>query len=117
MSASDSILVLIIGVPLSFLGLCFNQMVKKDKPSEEPKRDITKPIEPHLKLEYETLNEEVKRRSEVIIGIAGTVFVIASFVLLGQSATSTNATVKLTTGVTALPVYAFYLYVFSYTSA
>lgn len=116
MSVCDSLLVMVIGLPLSLLGFCFDQMIPRNKPSkEEPKRDINQPIEPHLKLEYETLNEEVRRRSEVIIGIAGTVFVITSFVLLGQSAISTNSTAKMTTAVSAPLVYAFYLYVFSYT--
>jgi hypothetical protein len=118
MSACDSLVVLGIGLPLSLLGFHLNHTIQRSNASkEEPERDINQPIEAHLKLEYETLNEEVRRRSEVVIGIAGTIFVITSFVLLGQSAISTDATIKMNMAVAALLVYAFYLYAFAYTSA
>jgi len=117
MSEYDSLLVLCVGVPLSFLAIWLNRRIPGKSITEEPRAKKSGKTDDRRRLEYETLTEERRRRSETIISIAGTVFVISSFAVLAQSAFLTSEMARLSTALAALGLYSFWLFVYAYTSA
>jgi len=67
-----------------------------------------------LRLEYETLNEEVRRRGEML-AVHGSIFVVASLLLLGQSALTPQPT-RAAILFVALFVYAAWMFAMTYST-